>query len=147
MGATRRTFMKAVVVAASTPAAAWAPPVVAASLQNVIERHRLAINVDRAAWARVADINEELSRIGHKASRRTQKKASKAVEQARATGEAVKALEAEIVQFVPATLGEAGEKARWIVWACDDDYCYIDDTEEGIRSVIEALRAIGRAVA
>lgn len=59
----------------------------------------------------------------------------------------VRALEAEIVAFVPASLQEAARKAAWIAWAHDDDYCYLDDTEEGNRVLVEALQAIGRATA
>lgn len=70
-----------------------------------------------------------------------------ALEEARETSDAVKAVEAEIIAYVPSTLEEAASKAAWVAWAYDDDYCYICDDGDGASALVAALRAIGRATA
>jgi hypothetical protein len=53
----RRNFLKAAVIAASTPAAAWAPSR-GISLETLIEDHTAATQLDHQAWGRVVDIEE-----------------------------------------------------------------------------------------
>jgi len=221
----RRTFIKGAVVAASTPAAAFAPPALAASLATLIERHRLAIVEDRAAWDAVADVDALLDTIPGRnmpkvhisnvlswngtervstptyayseeairkpilqhmegqmamagtnevmrekirqgymakleeklADFRAQEAVYKqqedeagytaAMEKARAAANVVRALEADIIAFVPQPLQDASTKAAWIVWAYEDDFCYLADTKDGPHVLVTALTAIARAVA
>ncbi|TBH09909.1 hypothetical protein [Rhizobium leguminosarum] len=134
----RRTFIKAAVVAASTPAAAMAPPAMAASLSDLIERHRQAVVVDRAAWDLASDLDDDRAEMNGSGY-------ATAIGAARSASSVTRNLEAQIVAFIPTTLQEAADKARWIIWAYDDDFCYLH--EEGHRLLIEALRAIATAVA
>jgi len=89
-------------IVVSIPAAAFAPPAMAVSLPDLIERHSLAIISDQAAWDRVADLVDALTKI--KGKYEDDAGYTAALSHAGVTSDAVKALEAEIVAFVPASL-------------------------------------------
>ncbi len=134
-------------IVASPPASNFAPPETGASLPDLIERHRLALLSDKAAWNSVADLVDAIENIQGRRKYEDDAGYKAAIGLAGQTSDAVKALETEIAAVVPTSLQEAADKARWIVWAYHDDYCYIDDHELGNALLVEALRAIGRAVA
>lgn len=70
-----------------------------------------------------------------------------ALKEAKAATAVVRKLENEIVAYVPISLPEAAQKAAWCAWAAKDDFCYLSDTENPEEALIEALAAIGRALA
>ncbi len=66
------------------------------------------------------------------------------MEIARATAARVKAFEAEIMAFVPTTLSEAIELARWTLWAYDYDYTYVRDHDSSECALLAVLGAIAK---
>ena len=68
-----------------------------------------------------------------------------ALTEARRLSDIVKGIEAEIIAYVPTTFQEAIDKANWCVWAAEDDYCYLYDTDNLSGVLADALAAIGRA--
>lgn len=61
------------------------------------------------------------------------------------TANAVRALELEIVSFVPSNFEEAVAKAAWVAWAYQDDFCYIYGDGDGSDALLSALQSIAAA--
>lgn len=107
---------------------------------DVRARAQLTASYAEKADALVADLQRQQAErqriedeVGYTAAR----------DSARATAASVKALEEQIIEYVPVTLSEAAMKAAWIVEAFHRDEPYVDTEEQ----LLEALAAIGRASA
>lgn len=135
-------------------------PIYAHSDEDIEKRHEAHLDAMLSMWGRN---DEAAARIREKHDQRvSQKKAelaavraerkhiedesgyTAAMEAARASSAAVRAIEAQIVALVPGTFDAAARKAAWIVHAYNEDegaYLY----DEGDDALIAALKTIAEA--
>lgn len=109
--------------------------------QKGVERIK-EIREKRTAWANA----KKAELVALKAERRRVEDESgytAALKAAHASADAVRAIEAEIIAYIPSSFETAARKATWVVDAYRDGNSYLSD--DGDEALLSALKAIGEA--
>ena len=135
----RRTFIKGAVIAASTPTVtAFADTADNVTLSHLIELHTLAYEADTVEWRKLADLDEQQTRLATTAT-------TAAVwyeEQLRRCMDSktvVERMETAIFDFQLSSFGEVLMLARWVHERLDDCRCYFYQEESTVHSIFSQI--------
>jgi hypothetical protein len=130
----RRSFMKAAVVAASTPTVtAFADTAVHVTLSHLIDFHTLAYEADSAEWAKLFDLDPSCLR------REPTPEFLNQEQRCQDTKTVVERMEAAIFAYQLSTFDDVLTLTRWVHERLNDCRCYFYQDESTVHAIFTQI--------